>query len=212
MVAHHTPRMGAHLTFATSAAVAFALAQSACSNPNGDDCKYTCEAARASGPHIGVTPDGAAIAAIETLPGASVASTRGGCAVSWSGFASEIGQAEPICPSSPVDAGQAGNGCASRYLCAPPASRQLDGGFRCTEAWINMNGDRCVVTVVSTSGERQMFDVTVTATTAGYRCRTGTDQCVEVRSTLTEPAEISLIFESLDGGPYSDHGLTAKPQ
>jgi hypothetical protein len=196
------------LAFGTLFAAAVAMAVPACSGDNGDDCKYSCEQPRATGPYIEVTPSGASIAAIETLaPGrTSDGVSVGGCAVSWSGLVVELGQTEPVCPASPVDAGWAVDACAQRYLCTPPNGYQLDGGFACTHAWLNMNGDRCVVTVISTSGERQTFEVTVIGTSSGYRCRTGTDQCVDIRSVQTDPSQITLTFASPDGGTSTIDG------
>jgi hypothetical protein len=196
------------LTFGTCLAAEVAMALPACSGGNSDDCKYACEQSRATGPHIEIAPNGASIAAIETLaPGStSDASSVGGCSVSWSGLVVQVGRAEPVCPSPPVDAGWFVDACANRYLCTPPNGYQLDGGFACTQAWINMNGDRCVVTVISTSSERQTFEVTVIGLSSGYLCRTGMDQCVNIRSTLTDPSQISVTFASQDAGTSRSDG------
>jgi hypothetical protein len=197
-----------HLMLGTLLAAGVAMAVPACSGDNGDDCRYSCEQPRASGPYIDVTPNGASIAAIETLAPGGTSDGGGvrGCAVSWSGLAVEIGQTDPVCPAPPVDVGWAVDACAERYLCTPPNGYQLDGGFACDHAWINMNGDRCVVTVISTYGERQTFEVTVIGTSSGYRCRTGMDQCVDIRSLQTDPSQISLTFGNKDGGAQSSDG------
>jgi hypothetical protein len=202
--------MAWRLTFGILFAVGIAMSLPACSGDNGDDCKYSCEQPRASGPYLEVTPNGASIAAIETLaPGrTSATGGGGGCAVSWSGLVTEVGQTEAVCPAPPVDAGWAVDTCAKRYLCTPPNGYQLDGGFVCTHAWINMNGDRCLVTMISTSGERQAFEVTVVGTSAGYRCRTGMGECVDMRSVQTDPSQLSLTFASQDSGTsVSDGGI-----
>jgi hypothetical protein len=178
------------------------MALAACSGDNGNDCKYACEQARATGPYIEITHNGTSIAAIETLgPGsASNATSLGGCAVSWSSLAGSVGQAEPVCPAPPIDAGWAVDACAKRYPCAAPNGYQLDGGFACTQAWIDMDGDSCAVTVISTTGERQTFEAAVVGTSFAYRCRTGMDQCIDVWSIQTAPSNITITFASPNGG------------
>jgi len=181
----------------------------ACSGDKSDDCKYACEQASASGPYIAITPNGVSIAAIETLaPGkTSDSSSVGGCSVSWGSLAVSVDQSEPVCPAPSVDAGWVADACAKRYPCAPPGSYQLDGGSACTQAWINMAGDRCALTVISTTGERQTFEATVVGGAFAYRCRTGLDECVDVWSVQTAPSNITITFASPNGGtPVQDGG------
>ena len=190
-------------TFVTYFVGVAAMALPACSGDKSNDCQYACEQVGASGPHIDITPNGASIAAIETLaPGrTSDASSVGGCSVSWSSLA--LGQAEPVCPAPSVDAGWVVDTCAKRYPCAPPSGYQLDGGLGCTQAWINMAGDRCAVTVISITGERQTFEASVVGTAFAYRCRTGMDECVDISSLQTTPSQITITFASTqadDGG------------
>ena len=192
--------MPSRLTSVTCFTGVAAMALVACSSDNSIDCKYACEQVVATGPYIEITHNGASIAAIETLApgGTSDASDVGGCAVSWSSLA--FGQAQPVCPALPVDAGWVGDVCAKRYPCAAPNGYQLDGGFACTQAWINMEGDRCAVTVISTTGERQTFEAAVVGTSFAYRCRTGMNQCVEIWSIQTVPSHITLTFASSSSG------------
>jgi hypothetical protein len=177
-----------------------ACAQTVDSSDNSSDCKYACAQTVATGPHIEITNNGPSIAAIETLALGSIsdASGGGGCAVSWSSLA--VGKAQPVCSAPPVDAGWIGDGCAHRYPCDAPNGYQLDGGSSCTQAWVNMEGDSCAVTVISTTGERQTFEVAVVGTSFAYRCRTGMGQCVEIWSTQTAPSHITITFASPMGG------------
>ena len=183
-----------------------ACEQAVDSSDNSSDCKYACDPAVATGPYIETTNNGASIAAIETLAsgGTSDAGGGGGCAVSWSTFA--IGRVQPVCAAPPVDAGWVGDGCAKRYPCEAPNAYQIDGGFACTQAWINMEGERCAVTVISTTGERQTFEAAVVGTSFAYRCRAGMNQCVEIWSTQTSPSHITITFVSPSGGATAADG------
>jgi len=175
------------------------MALPACSGGNDNDCNYpACEQMLATGPQINISPKGAAIAAIETL---------GGCSVSWSGLAAGLARAEPVCPSLPADAGLSADVCANRYLCQSRYGFPYDAGFTCTEAWIDMGGDRCGVTVISETNERQTFDVAVTSRALASHCSTSMGQCVEMWSVSTEPPQITVSFGTRSGEtPVTDGG------
>jgi hypothetical protein len=171
----------------------------ACSGSSGNDCTSVCEPARSSGPQIDIAPGGAPIAAIETLTTGSASGVGGAgkCEVSWASWVlSTVGQAEPVCPALAVDAGGISDTCASRYPCEPPTGRGLDGGLACRQAWINVTADRCAVTVISTAGERQTFEVVETGTAVGSHCRTGTGECVLTGTTTVSPLQITISFEN----------------
>lgn len=171
---------------------------------SSSDCPYRCEQQGPSGPRIDLTPNGASIAAIETVrERTSSGSASGSCEVSWdiSLFSTEL--AEPVCPAQPLDASWATDDCAQRYSCRAPNSYQLDGGYACTQARISLTADRCLVTVISTAGERQTFEAGVTGVSSSYQCNTGFGECIQVKNVSVSPSQITLTFAS-SGGDASE--------
>jgi hypothetical protein len=72
-----------------------------------------------------------------------------------------------------------------------------------------MAGDRCAVTVISTTGERQNFEVSLVGSAFAYRCRTGLDECVDIWSVQTAPSHITITFASPNGNTPLDGGGNA---
>ena len=156
-----------------------------------------------SGPGITLTPGSASIAAIELLSSVG----HGGCGVSWLNWpvptSRTLGQprrVEQICPGvSPTDAGWTANSCASRHACMPDG-QPPDGGAECRWATIDVLGwtgetTICAVTVISTTGERQSFEVSGAFDTKSYLCNANPGQCVEIFPLhVSVPSEMTLTF------------------
>ena len=205
----YTRGMFSRAAFAICLAGSGPIALLACSgsSPSGngpsgsspEDCPIICEGMRPTGPHIDLAPSGAAIAAIETLAAQSASYGAEVCNVSWSELSTSLAaQADPVCPAQAMDAGWVADACAKHYSCLA-TGHPLDGGSGCAQAWIDLSAEHCLVTVISTTGERQSFEVR-RSDLVSYSCHTGDGQCVERGSYPVSPSEITITFASPDGG------------
>lgn len=150
-----------------------------------------------TGPRIDVTPNGEAIAAIETLA-VQTPYYQGGCSVGWSVLGLD-GYPKPVCPAQPLDAGWIADACAQRYLCAPPGYGR-DAGDGCTQAWINLTVSHCAVTVIATTGERRTFEARQSGSATHYSCHPSGMGCIDMEYYSVAPALITLTFAAPDGG------------
>ena len=175
--------LGVWFRFCVAAA---SVTWSGCSSSK-EDCPGRCEPQPwPSGPWVYVASGAQTIASIETL---------GGCSVFWFDLINQ-GSAEQVCPPEPIDASWPIDGCARRYRCQPFPYPQFDGGSTCTSASINMAAEHCLVTVVSTAGERQSSKVTLIQPTSYSRCHTADGTCHGYGWPSVRPGEIAVHFAS----------------
>jgi hypothetical protein len=195
MCYHDAMALGVWFRFCVTAA---SVTWSGCSSSE-EDCPGHCEPQPwPTGPSIYVASGVQTIASIETL---------GGCSVVWFGLVNP-GSPEQVCPPEPIDASWPVDGCAQRYRCEPSLA-QFDGGSACTSAIINMAAEHCLVTVASTAGERQSFEVTRIQPTSYSRCHTADGTCHGYGWPSVWPGMIPVHFASsgtdaapIDAAPF----------
>ena len=176
------------------------LAWSACSSSH-ESCPAVCELVTMTGPRIEVAPGDPSIAAIETL---SSPLAFAGYVVGWGLYSSVPATAQSICPAEVVDAGWETEGCAERYPCTP--DNTPSGNSACTVAWIDMQAEHCLVTVISTTGERQSFEVMQSRPAVYSRCHTEDGTCVSSGGPSVWPMAITVSFAPVDAGPNESDG------
>lgn len=162
-----------------------------------EDCKFCDFGLWATGPEI--VAKYASIAAIETA--APCGDAQDPCGVAFDTPA-WVGPGDPVSPPL-VDAGWATDLCARRYACRePPPPLALDGAassaVTCGRAWLNLRMvNHCLATVISSTGERQSFEVTkTTGECRSFRCRRGPGECYSLEQCAFElsPSSITVYF------------------
>jgi hypothetical protein len=170
-----------------------------CTQSNDSPCSgqiASCDPLPSTAPTIELTAGSALIASIETS----------GCAVAWSATVMSAANF-PTARSTacPADSFDGGAGACVHYACVP----KVDGGDGCTEASINTGAAHCSVTVIATTGEKNSFEVTLSAPSIHYYCQTAMGQCVENTLQEVSPQSVTLTFARPDAS--ADSGGSSGP-